>query len=333
MYEAVLDLSARADNTLAAVAVRFQADDSWHGIGFEVEHNDRRYESTDLLSLNGDRWVEWAFELKPSGSDQRELGIWPTRSRLSNAAPTEKALLRVTVHRRTPLVATLCKWTQSYRDAWYADPLWPRYLFNSILLVVLNILGQVIACSLAAFAFSRLRWAGRDLVFAAVVSTMMLPGIVMLIPQFLIFRSLGWYNTLLPLWVPALAGAPFFIFIIRQFMMGMPRELDEAARIDGCSWFGVYLRVILPLSKPSLAAVAVFTFMASWNEFMGPLIYLSDARLYPLPMGLYSFRTDYETRFNMLMAASTIMVIPAIAIFFCAQRYFIQGASFAGVNR
>ena len=132
--------------------------------------------------------------------------------------------------------------------------------------------------ALTSFAFARLRWPGRDVLFVVLLSTMMLPAQVTMVPVFLIYKHLGWYNTLLPLWVPAFLGTPFFVFLLRQFMKTIPRELEEAARIDGCSWFGIYRCIMLPLMKPGLAAVGIFTFMWTWNEFMAPLIYLSDAR-------------------------------------------------------
>jgi ABC-type glycerol-3-phosphate transport system permease component len=164
---------------------------------------------------------------------------------------------------------------------------------------------------------------------------MMLPAQVTMIPVFLIFRSMGWYNTLMPLWVPAFfagAGGAFFIFLLRQFMKAVPRELEEAALIDGCTWFGIYWRIMLPLLRPALAAVAIFTFMGVWNEFMGPLIYLSDQRLYPLSLGLFNFRSQFGSDYGMLMAASTAITLPVIAVFFLAQRYFIQGVTLTGLK-
>ena len=185
---------------------------------------------------------------------------------------------------------------------------------------------------MAAYAFSRLRWPGRDGVFILLLATMMLPAFVTMVPTFLIFRQLGWYNTLLPLWVPAFVGTPFYIFLLRQFMLGIPRELEEAARIDGCTWVGIYWRIVMPLMKPALATVAIFTFLATWNEFMGPLIYLSDERLFPLSLGLFKFRSQFGTEFGMLMAASSLVTLPVIAVFFLAQRYFIEGATLTGLK-
>ena len=315
--------------------LRMRQDNSWHAVSATIETGGRRYETDDALYLGSDGWREWTFRLPGiERRDQRAMGVWP----LTDAGPSDidpgGARLTVSIHEKSRFGATVARWTQSYRDAWYADEHWGAYLFNSVWIVVLSVVGQVLSCSMAAYAFARLRWPGREVVFGLVLATMMLPTMVVMVPQFLIFKSLGWYNTLLPLWAPAFVGTPFFIFLLRQFMLGVPRELEEAARIDGCSWWGIYWRIMLPLMKPALAAVAIFTFMNAWNEFMAPLIYLNDQRLYPLPLGLFVFRGahQFQANFNMLMAASTLMTLPVIAIFFLAQRYFIEGVTLTGMK-
>ncbi len=327
-----------ANEPPAVYALRMRQDRTWHGYDVAIEHAGERFASDDALHLGDFRWREVAFrpqtqqaiEDAPVGRDERQLGVLPADAEGAAAEPGTR--LTLTLHKTGPIAATWAKYTDTYRQAWYSDPYWGRYLFNSLWLVVLNVIGQLFACSMAAFAFSRLRWPGRDGVFVLLLATMMLPAFVTMIPTFLIFRGLGWYNTLLPLWVPAFAGTPFYIFLLRQFMLGIPRELEEAARIDGCSWFGIYGRIVMPLMKPALATVAIFTFMATWNEFMGPLIYLSDERLYPLSLGLFKFRSQYGSEFGMLMAASTLMTLPVIAVFFVCQRYFIQGATLTGLK-
>jgi len=194
------------------------------------------------------------------------------------------------------------------------------------------VLGQLFSCSVVAYAFARLKWPGRDISFGLVLSTMMLPAQVTMIPVFLIYRYLGWYDTLQPLWVGSLFGSAFFIFLLRQFMRTIPGDLEDAAKIDGCTFFGLYWRIILPLMKPALAAVAIFSFMNAWNEFMGPLIYLNDQRLYPLSLGLYQFRIEHAADYGMLMAASALMIIPVVIIFFLAQKHFIQGVQLTGMK-
>jgi multiple sugar transport system permease protein len=161
---------------------------------------------------------------------------------------------------------------------------------------------------------------------------MMIPGQVTMIPNFLIIRSLGWYNTLYPLWVGSFFSSAFNVFLLRQFLKGIPRDLEDAAKIDGCGFWRVYWHIMLPLIKPTLAAIAIFTFMGAWNDFMGPLIYLTDQRLYPLALGLYAFNVSAGGSIGMMMAGSLLMTAPVIAIFFFAQKYFIQGITLTGMK-
>jgi multiple sugar transport system permease protein len=166
---------------------------------------------------------------------------------------------------------------------------------------------------------------------------MMIPPQVTMIPQFLLFQKLGWYNTLKPLWVMSFFANAFGVFLLRQFLKGIPRDLEDAARLDGCGFFRIYWHIMLPLVKPTLAAIAIFTFLATWNEFMMPLIYISDQRLYPLSFGLYAFQVQAlqpgtSAGIGMLMAGSLLMTLPVIAIFFFAQRYFLQGVTLTGIK-
>jgi len=177
-----------------------------------------------------------------------------------------------------------------------------------------------------------MRWPGRDVIFVVLLCTMMLPAQVTMVPVFLIVRKLHWYNTLTPLWLPSFFGSAFFIFLLRQFFMTIPRDLEDAAKIDGCSYFGLYWRIMLPLVRPALAAVAIFQFLGSWNDFMGPLIYINDLRLTPLSLGLFQFQQEHTAEWGMLMAGSLLMTLPAIAIFFFAQKHFIQGVTLTGLK-
>jgi ABC-type glycerol-3-phosphate transport system permease component len=177
-----------------------------------------------------------------------------------------------------------------------------------------------------------MEWPGRRFFFILMLSTMMIPGQVTMIPQFIIFRSLGWYNTLWPLWLPAIFGNAFFIFLLVQAMKGIPKDLLDAGRIDGCGFLRIYWHVMLPNVKISLAAIAIFTFMGSWNNFMGPLIYVNDQRLYNLALGLFTFQLQSGGSLSLLMAGSLIMIMPVLLIFFFAQRYFIQGVVMSGVK-
>ena len=311
-------------------------DRSWHRLQVTLELEGRRYVCADPLYLGQRRWQELSFKLaEKDGRDERDLGIWPLVLADDQGGVFERSgsfRLMLEVERAGMLAALWRKYTYSYRSAYIATEHRWRYVFNSFYLAALTIVGQALSCSLVAYAFSRLRWPGRDLLFGLLLATMMLPSQVTMIPVFMIFRYLGWYNTLKALWVPSFFGSAFFIFMLRQFMKGIPTDLEDAAKIDGCNLFGIYWRIILPLVKPALAAVCIFTFMNTWNDFMGPLIYVNDQRLYPLALGLFDFRSEHSSEFGMLMAASTLMTLPVIAIFFLAQRYFIQGITLTGIK-
>jgi multiple sugar transport system permease protein len=207
-----------------------------------------------------------------------------------------------------------------------------RYTLNTVWITAWCILGTLISCSLTAYGFARLKWPGRDALFFLLLSTMMLPGLVTLIPVLVLFKQIGWVGTILPLTVPSFFGGAFYIFLLRQFFMTIPMDLSEAAVIDGCSELGIYRRVVLPLAKPALAIVALFTFVSVWNDFLNPLIYLSRESQYTLSLGLQMFLGQHSAEWQKLMAASAIMISPVIFIFFLAQRTFIEGISLTGLK-
>ena len=207
------------------------------------------------------------------------------------------------------------------------------FLRNTCIHTFSSMIGILISSSLVAYSFARLRWPGRDLLFLIVLSTMMLPFQVTMIPQFILFRKLGWIDTFLPIIVPwYFGGGAFNIFLLRQFFMTIPTELDDAARIDGCSILGIYWRILLPLAKPALAAVAIFAFQARWNAFLGPLIYLQSRENFTLALGLRLFQEQYWVEWHLLMAASIVVMMPVILVFYFSQRYFIQGIVFTGIK-
>jgi multiple sugar transport system permease protein len=221
---------------------------------------------------------------------------------------------------------------ENYPRAWTAKP-FSLYTFNSAFIAVACILGQVLSASLVAFGFARLRFPGRGPLFLVVLSTMMLPSQVTMIPHYLIYRSLGWIDTFLPLIVPSfLGGGAFFIFLFRQFFMTLPRELDESARLDGASWFRVYWSILMPLCRPIVATIAVFSFIAHWNEFMGPLIYLNSPEKMTLALGLRTFQSAYTSYLHLLMAAATLALIPVIVLFFFAQKQFVKSIVLSGLK-
>ncbi|HEY3081383.1 MAG TPA: carbohydrate ABC transporter permease [Chloroflexota bacterium] len=221
----------------------------------------------------------------------------------------------------------------NYPEAVVFIPYW-RFFINSVEVALLTVAGAVITASLVAYAFARLRAPGRDVLFLVLLSTMMLPGEVTLVPTYLIFRAFGTLDTYYPLIVPSwLGGSPFYIFLLRQFFLTLPLEMDEAAKIDGAGFLDIFRRIILPLAKPALATVAIFAFFNHWNAFQTPLIYLNTMESYTVPVGLrFYLSTMGNAHWNYLMAATLIAIIPPIVIFFAAQRYFVQGAVLTGLK-
>ena len=220
-----------------------------------------------------------------------------------------------------------------YADALTAVPL-ARYLRNTFYLVVLNVLGTVLSSALVAYAFARYEVPGSKVALRPDLATLMLPHQVTMIPLFLIFKELGWINTFLPLWVPAFFGSPFAIFFLRQFFKTIPQDIFAAARIDGCSEFGQFWRIMLPLSRPALATIAIFSFQFTWNDFINPLIYINEQDKKTLALGLRDYYQMFTTtvEWQQMMAASAMMIIPMVVIFLFAQRYFIQGIAVTGLK-
>ncbi|HLO98573.1 MAG TPA: carbohydrate ABC transporter permease [Fimbriimonas sp.] len=207
------------------------------------------------------------------------------------------------------------------------------YTRNTILLCIMVVCGSVVSNSIVAYAFSRLEWKGRDTLFSLTISTMMIPYPVLMVPTFALFRQFEWIGTYRPLWIPAWFGSAFSIFLLRTFFKGIPFELSEAAKIDGASEWYIFRHIVLPLSKPALAVVALFSFMATWNDFLGPLIYLLDQKTFTLALGLQMFQSQHGgTQWNLLMAATSIAVIPILILFFFCQRFFIKGISITGLK-
>jgi len=208
-----------------------------------------------------------------------------------------------------------------------------RYFANSVFIAGMAIVGTLLSCTLVAYGFARIAFPGRDALFVVLISTIMLPATVRLIPTFLLYNEIGWLNTYLPLIVPAFLGNPFSIFLLRQFFRAIPEELADAARIDGCGELGILARIFVPLSGPALAVITIFTFQQEWNDFMGPLIYLNEERLRTLALGLYYFLSfEGVTHWNEMMAAATVMVLPILLVFAFFQRYFIQGVTLTGIK-
>ncbi len=213
-----------------------------------------------------------------------------------------------------------------------------RWFLNTCFLVVMSTLGTIISATLVAFGFARFRFRGKNLLFMITLGTMMLPSQVTLIPQFLLFHKMGWVNTFKPLWIPAwFGGGAFNIFLLRQFFMTLPMEFDEAAKIDGAGYWRILWTVLMPLCKPVLATVGIISFMAHWNDFMGPLVYLNQPQKYTISVGLRFFSENPDSAYgeplrHILMAATVMSIIPCLAIFFAGQTYFVRGIVMSGIK-
>lgn len=226
-------------------------------------------------------------------------------------------------------VPTTLVW-QNYAEAWVKVPFGKFYL-NSIIVGVAVTIGQVFTSSLAAYAFSRLTFPGRDKLFFAYLATMMIPGSVTMIPVYVLMRGFGWVDTYKALIVPAIFSA-YGTFMLRQFFMTLPKDLEDAAKIDGCGFFRIFMTIILPLSKPALATLTVFTFMGNWGSFMWPLLVTNSMTMRTLPIGLESFKTQYSTDWHLLMAGSVMAMLPVVIIFIFTQRYFVESIKLTGVK-
>lgn len=224
---------------------------------------------------------------------------------------------------------------ENYTAGWNAMAVsFTRFFLNSTFVTVLSVIGNVISCSFAAYAFARLEFSGRTIWFALMMTTLMIPYHVVLIPQYILFLNLGWVDTYLPLIVPRfLAGDAFFIFLMVQFFRQLPRELDEAAMIDGCSPFKIYWAIVMPLSIPAMATAAIFSFIWTWEDFLGPLVYLNDMRDYTVPLALRSFiAQDSVTAYGQMFAMSILSILPIIVFFIIFQRLIIRGIAMSGLK-
>jgi multiple sugar transport system permease protein len=222
------------------------------------------------------------------------------------------------------------KWS-NYIDAMNYIPFF-TYLKNTTIITVVSTVGAVLSCPIVAYSFAKLKWPGRNILFIITIGVMMIPGQVTMIPLFLLFEKLGMVGTPYPLILPAFFGIPFYIFLLRQFFMGLPDSLREAAKIDGASEFRIYWQIMLPLAKPAVLAVGLFQFMASWTDFIGPLLYLTDSVQYTLSLGLQQFQSQKGSEWGLMMAVSTMMTIPVILLFFFLQKTFIKGITFSGIK-
>ncbi|MGM0837683.1 MAG: carbohydrate ABC transporter permease [Bacillota bacterium] len=219
----------------------------------------------------------------------------------------------------------------NYLDAMSYIPFF-TYLKNTLVITFFSTIGAMLTCPIVAYSFAKLKWPGRNILFVVTIGVMMIPGQVTMIPLFLLFEKIGIVGTPYPLIIPAFFGVPFYIFLLRQFFMGLPDSLREAAKIDGAGEFRIYWQIMLPLAKPAVLAVGLFQFMASWTDFIGPLLYLTDSFQYTLSLGLQQFQSQMGSEWGLMMAVSTMMTIPVIILFFFLQKTFIRGITFSGIK-
>ncbi len=252
--------------------------------------------------------------------------VFPLYWMIVTALKTDVEIFRVP----PTLVPTDPQWQNFGLSTTYI-PFW-LYMRNTAIVSGLTIIGTVASCALIAYGFARVRWPGRNAVFLVYLSTIMLPAQVTMIPLYIVFRQLGWVGTFLPLVVPAFFGNALYVFLLRQFFMTIPNELTDAARIDGASELGIFSRIMLPLLKPALATVALFTFVATYRDFLGPLIYLTDQSQWTISLGLQMFKNMYGAQWQLMMAAATITMIPTVVLFFLTQRTFIEGIALTGIK-
>jgi multiple sugar transport system permease protein len=261
-----------------------------------------------ILPLSALFIVPWVWMISTSLKSPAELAIWPPVW-IPNPIRWDNYLLAL---QQAPFL---------------------RYLLNTLTIAIPSVIGAVVSNALVAYGFARVRWPGRDTVFALVLATLMLPGFVTFIPLYVTFRQLNWIDTYLPLVVPTFLGNAFFIFLLRQFLMRIPEELSDAARVDGASEWRIFVRIILPLAKPALAVVALFQFLGSWNDYFGPLIYVNDQSKYTIALGIANMQSSYGfSNFAWIMAATCMSVLPIIVLFFFAQRTFIEGIALTGLK-
>jgi multiple sugar transport system permease protein len=257
------------------------------------------------------------------------LFLFPWLWLISTSLKTPEQIIRIPPE----LIPNPVQWVNYYYGVTYVN--FPRYMLNTLIIAATVMVARVFSCSIVAYALTHIDWPGKRVLFAIVLATMMLPGAVSIIPLFIIFSRLGWVNTFLPLTVPALFGDAFFIFLLRQFFSTIPRDLTDAARIDGASHLDIYARIVMPLARPALATLVAFTFIWTYNDFMGPLIYLKDRDLWTLSLGMQGFTQRYGatgTALAAMMAAATLYTLPMILLFLLAQKTFIRGIVTTGLK-
>jgi len=290
-----------------------------------------RWIPTEQIKVEVDGEVYPLYEVELDGETRQLLMVDKVKRTGVFAQPGDiSQTMEVDVRQAEPVERVRFRW-DNYVEAMTTVP-FHRYAINTAIVVFGSMAGMLISTTLVAYGFSRFRAPGLNILFLILLSTTMLPSQVMLIPTYILFSKLGWIDTLKPLIIPSFFGGAYDVFLLRQYFMTIPLELDDAARIDGCGVMGIFFRILLPLAKPAIATLAIFHFMWAYNNFFGPLIYLQHQRNFTIALGLQSFNAFRAARYDLLMAASLVTVLPCILLFFFAQRIFIQGIVITGVK-
>jgi multiple sugar transport system permease protein len=313
------------------LVLALRADASWNRVEATLDVGGIHWESTRTTYLAQNRALSISFQPPTFDDTTIRARTWVPLAAGGASDHHAEARARIVLLPSSTPRAMWGKVFANYLRAFRFVPFF-RYVANSLVLAALTILGAMFSSAFVAYAFARLHWPGRGIAFGVLLSTMMIPSQVTMIPSFLLFRGLGWYNTLNPLWVPAWFGIAFFIFLMVQQMKTLPRELEEAARIDGLGVVQTWWYVIVPQVKPTLAAIAIMSFLGAWNEFLGPLIYLRDQTNFPLSLGLFGMRVAPDLDWSMIMAANVLLTAPSVLVFFVFQRYFIEGMTVSGMK-
>jgi len=333
---------------LHKLILSLKSDDSWNRIDAELTVGGTTWRSARSTYLAQHRPTSVIFQPPTFEDATYQPKIWvplrcsppvPGGEIQAGTTGPHRATLRIVLKPSSTLDAVWGKLTRNYVRIFNSIPFW-QYLGNSLLLVALTVTGTLFSSTFVAYAFARLQWPGRSIALVILLSTLMLPEQVTMIPSFLIWQKLGWYNTLNPIWVPTffgatftpLFGSAFFIYLMVQHMKTLPRELEEAARIDGLNHLQTWWYIMLPQVKPAAAAVATLSFLAAWNDFLRPLIYLRDQGRFPLSLGLLTAQIENRGDWTMIMAGNVLMTLPVILLFFLCQRYFVRGMAMSGMK-
>ena len=280
----------------------------------QVQVADRIFEDYYLIDIEKEVGAGWVQVVEKTSGQYAKTGPYWT------FVPPQEVTERVKF------------WWDNYAKVFRKIPFF-NYTKNTLIVCILGSLGVTLSSALVAYGFARIRWPGRDFIFMLTLSSMMIPFAVTMVPLYGVFKAFGWIGTLKPLWMPSLFGGAFNIFLLKQFFMTIPKDLTDAAKVDGCSELGIFFRIMLPLSKPALTVVALFHFMYAWNDFMGPLIFLTNKDTYTLSLGLQVFQSQQGgTEWHLLMAASAMVILPILIMFFFAQKTFIQGVALTGIK-